>query len=332
MGFSPLANMSRRIPDVGRSTPRYSSVVGIMWHYQYGLNAHGEATNPNREVSANYWITNEGDILPNIDETRRAWTTGADGYPAGADADHRFITVEVSCTGPGTDQISIAALSALVKLTADVFKRYGLGQVLRGTARGVSVHRDFVPTSCPGNFLMGQTTPLINEAEKIRVSGGTPAVTGGSSSSVASGDTHALAQAVIRGEYGNGAERQAALGSRYNEVQAEVNHILGIGGATASKPASVDIESLAKAVLRGEYGNGEERMRRLGNNYAAVQARVNQLLGIQPSTPAVSSGVDINALAHAVIRGDYGNGEARVQKLGSLYNQVQAEVNRILGY
>jgi len=36
-----------------------------------------------------------------------------------------------------------------------------------------------------------------------------------------------LADAVIRGDYGNGAQRQAALGANYNAVQALVNKKLG---------------------------------------------------------------------------------------------------------
>ena len=47
----------------------------------------------------------------------------------------------------------------------------------------------------------------------------------------------------------------------------------------APKP-SVNIDALADAVIRGDYGNGEERKRRLGANYAAVQKRVNDKLGI----------------------------------------------------
>ena len=43
-------------------------------------------------------------------------------------------------------------------------------------------------------------------------------------------------------------------------------------------PAPVDIEALARAVIRGDYGNGKDRKRRLGANYAAVQARVNAIL------------------------------------------------------
>ncbi|WP_269801654.1 hypothetical protein [Paratractidigestivibacter faecalis] len=36
--------------------------------------------------------------------------------------------------------------------------------------------------------------------------------------------------------------------------------------------------SLARRVINGDYGNGEERKRRLSSNYAAVQRRVNQML------------------------------------------------------
>ena len=330
MGFSSLANMSRRIPDGGRSAPRNSAVTGVGIHHNAGINAYGEATNPKREVSANYWITNDGTLIPNIDETRRAFTSGAKGYPAGANADHRNITVEVSNSEIGGQwRISDAAMKTLIALIADVYKRYGLGTVQRGAGRGVGVHQDWVPTACPGPYVMANIGSIIAEAEKIRTSGGTPStpsVPGGSTAPTDSVD--ALAQAVIRGEYGNGADRIRRLGSRYAEVQARVNQILASGGATPSKPASVNIEELAKAVLRGEYGTGDERRRRLGNNYAAVQARVNQLVGVQPTTPAVTA--DIDTLARAVIRGDYGNGAVRKQKLGKNYAAVQARVNQIL--
>lgn len=40
--------------------------------------------------------------------------------------------------------------------------------------------------------------------------------------------------------------------------------------------------------------------------------------------------MDIDTPARAAIRGDYGNGEAREKKLGSLYSTVQKRVNEIL--
>ena len=41
---------------------------------------------------------------------------------------------------------------------------------------------------------------------------------------------------------------------------------------------SKSIEELARAVIRGEYGNGQERKNKLGNLYNEVQKRVNEIL------------------------------------------------------
>ena len=51
-----------------------------------------------------------------------------------------------------------------------------------------------------------------------------------------SGSIAELAAAVIRGDFGNGDQRRAALGDKYDEVQAEVNRILS-GGGSAPAPA-----------------------------------------------------------------------------------------------
>ena len=83
-------------------------------------------------------------------------------------------------------------------------------------------------------------------------------------------------------------------------------------------------------MIRGDYGNGEERKRRLGSNYAAVQKRVNEKLAGKKPSPKPA--VNIDALADAVIRGDYGNGEERKRRLGSNYAAVQRRVNEKLDY
>lgn len=64
---------------------------------------------------------------------------------------------------------------------------------------------------------------------------------GGFSGSVVSsvsvdGSVSDLADAVLRGDFGNGPARQAALGARFDEVQAEVNRRLN-GEAPAQAPA-----------------------------------------------------------------------------------------------
>lgn len=40
---------------------------------------------------------------------------------------------------------------------------------------------------------------------------------------------------------------------------------------------AIDVDDLARRVLRGEFGNGDERKQKLGANYEAVQNRVNEL-------------------------------------------------------
>ena len=326
MGFSPLANMSRRIQPGGRQSPRNSVIKGFTIHHNAGVDAYGQASAAGREVSANYWITNDGVIIPNIDENMRAWTTGAVGYPEGANSDHRNITVEVSNSPEGVRNgswaISAKAKTALEKLIGDVFKRHNLGTVKRGTWGGVAIHKDFVPTACPGGYIVNNLGSIIANAEKYRKGAGGGSSSGGSDISKKS--VSQLATEVIQGKYGNGEARKKALGSRYAEVQKEVDKRM----AASKKPApAVNIEQLARDVIAGKYGNGQDRKNRLGANYAAVQARVDQILSGQNKPAAVN----IDALARAVIRGDYGNGAERQRRLGSNYNAVQKRVNQILG-
>lgn len=85
-----------------------------------------------------------------------------------------------------------------------------------------------------------------------------------------------LANEVIKGLWGNGAERVSRLtqaGYDANAVQNKVNEKLGV------KTKSID--TLAKEVIQGKWGNGQDRKNRLtqaGYDYDAVQKRVNEML------------------------------------------------------
>lgn len=89
-----------------------------------------------------------------------------------------------------------------------------------------------------------------------------------------------LASEVIAGEWGNGSVRKQRLteaGYDYAAVQAAVNAKLS-GSKTSSKKS---VDAIAREVIRGEWGNGAERKKRLqaaGYDYATVQRRVNQLI------------------------------------------------------
>lgn len=105
-----------------------------------------------------------------------------------------------------------------------------------------------------------------------------------------------LAEEVIDGKWGDGADRKAKLekaGYDYDAVQDRVNEIL-------SKPKR-SVTEVAKEVIAGKYGNGDVRKKKLeaeGYDYDKVQAKVNQLLGANVTkTYTVKSGDTLSGIA-----------------------------------
>ena len=104
--------------------------------------------------------------------------------------------------------------------------------------------------------------------------------------------------------------------------------------AAAAAAAAKKVEDLAKEVIRGDWGNGQERKDRLtaaGYNYSEVQGKVNEILS--GAAPAAAGGKSVDELAREVIRGNWGNGQERYDRLtaaGYDYNAVQKRVNELL--
>lgn len=125
--------------------------------------------------------------------------------------------------------------------------------------------------------------------------------------------------------------RRWGLGSAYTFRGCIVNPAIGkVVAPTPTPSAKKSVDEVAKEVIRGEWGNGDERYNRLTNagyNYNEVQAKVNELLNSNKPTPAPTPSVDILDLVRKTIRGDFGNGEARRKALGSNYDEVQRQVN-----
>ena len=130
--------------------------------------------------------------------------------------------------------------------------------------------------------------------------------------------------------------------------------------ATTNEPSG-SAADLAADVMRGKFGNGDERKTKLGSRFDEVQNLVNRaatasaddlasdvlnglfgngetrraILGnrydeVQAIVNGKANAVDIDALARAVIRGEYGDGEERRAKLGANYDAVQKRVNELL--
>lgn len=89
-----------------------------------------------------------------------------------------------------------------------------------------------------------------------------------------------IAKEVIQGKWGNGANRKNKLtsaGYDYAAVQNAVNKLMSNKSTATQKP----IDQIAKEVIQGRWGNGDDRKQKLkaaGYDYDAVQKKVNELL------------------------------------------------------
>ena len=115
------------------------------------------------------------------------------------------------------------------------------------------------------------------------------------------GSTLDLVVDVMQGRYGNGDTRKKALGSRYEEVMAMINHI-----------AEASAKTLAAEVKAGKYGNGAVRKTVLGKRYDEVQKIVN---GSSAQYYTVKAGDTLSDLA-----AKYGTTVAQLQKWNGITN------------
>ena len=88
-------------------------------------------------------------------------------------------------------------------------------------------------------------------------------------------------------------------------------------------------EEIAREVIAGKWGNGEDRKTRLtraGYNYSVIQSLVNTML--KPSSRKSNE-----EIAREVIAGKWGNGyerKTRLKNVGYDYTIIQSIVNRLL--
>lgn len=359
MSYSSLVEYVRISPN--KTSPRDHAIDTITIHCMAGNLSIETCANVFapiiRKASSNYGVDSNGRIGCYVDENDRSWCSSNKAN------DMRAITIEVANDG-GADtgwHVSGVAMSSLIKLVADVCKRNNIHKLVWSDSKddrinhrngcNMTVHKDFKNKDCPGAYLMSKMPYIADEVNKLLgVSGGSSVsgVVPSNPAPVKSLDE--VAKEVINGKWGNGSERKERLeasGYVYSAVQAKVNELLGSSSkpapAPAPKPApqpapaprpSKSITEVAKAVMRGDYGNGEDRKNRLqseGYNYSEVQAEVNRLChsGSVSSTPSKS----IDDVAREVIKGKWGNGSSRKSRLeaaGYNYKEVQARVNALL--
>ena len=243
---------------------RSRAIDRIVVHFTATLaSARNNATyfsrNEGQGASAHYFVDDiTPEIYQSVAEGDTAWHAGD------WQMNCRAIGIEVVSAGEDFSATEVEKLGWLVR---KLMAKYGIG------ASGVIRHYDVTGKLCPAPYVAASKWAALRAA----ITGGAVAPSGGGAAAP-DGTVADLARRVIAGEFGNGEARRAALGSRYSEVQAEVNRILDGGSSATAQQAGPDVDTLARAVIRGDYGNGAERKRRLGSLYGAVQARVNEML------------------------------------------------------
>lgn len=307
--------------------------------------------NAGRQASANYCIGNDGEIVGCVDENNRAWTSSNSAN------DCQAITVEVSNSSIGGDwPVSDAAWKSLVDLAVDVCTRYGFRLEFTGDKNGsLTYHQMFANTSCPGPYLKARMNQLAQEVN-ARLDGAAkpaekPVVT-------VSATKHQIGETVtINGVYtASNSSKKLTPARNSGKITKIVNNAanpylldngnLGwvndgciVSAATAapsqpSAPAKKDIDTIAREVIAGQWGNGQDRFNKLaaaGYDGNAVQNRVNEILSGKTSTASNKKSND--TIANEVIAGVWGNGadrKSRLQAAGYDYNAIQKLVNQKL--
>lgn len=130
------------------------------------------------------------------------------------------------------------------------------------------------------NKINGQTCDqdycYVDYPAKIKAAGLNGYAKSGTSA-LAKKSNEVIADEVIAGRWGNGADRKERLeaaGYDYSAIQGIVNDRLGA-------PSKKSVDEIAREVIHGDWGNGSDRKNRLAQaeyDYLEVQRRVNELL------------------------------------------------------
>ena len=307
---SSLVSYSKLSPN--HSGQRTHSIDRITPHCVVGqLTAEsicGCFTSPSREASCNYGIGKDGKIALCVEENNRSWCSSSSAN------DHRAVTIECASDLNHLYAMTTAVYNSLVKLCTDICKRNGKKKLLwlgdknktlnyspKSDEMVLTVHRWFASKSCPGDWLYSRLGDLASKVT-IKLGGNTSASTGtlyrvqtGAFSKKANADamekklkakgfdTYMVQSGglykVQVGAYSVRANAEAMM-KKVKSAGFDAFITTASGSAISSSNAKF-IDTLAKEVIRGDWGNGAERKQRLtaaGYDYAAVQKRVNELL------------------------------------------------------
>ena len=292
----------RRTHSIDRITPH--CVVG-----QCSVETLGSIFLPtSRQASCNYGIGVDGRVGMYVEEKNRSWCSSSSAN------DQRAVTIECASDTKEPYAFKDVVYQKLITLCVDICKRNGKKKLLwlgdknktlnyspKSDEMVLTVHRWFANKSCPGDWLYSRLGDL---ASKVTAQlGGSSAGSSGTLYRVQTGafSKKANADAMEKKLKAKGFDTYMVQSGGLYKVQvgaysvkanaeAMMEKVKSAGfdafitttsGSAVSSSNSKSIDTLAKEVIRGDWGNGAERKQRLtaaGYDYAAVQKRVNELL------------------------------------------------------
>lgn len=281
--------------------------------------------NRNTKLVSFHFAVDDKEVRQGLPLDRNAFHAGDGAYGRG---NRKTVAIEICYSKSGGDRFILAEKNA-AKFVAQLLKERGWG------VDKVTKHQDYSGKYCPHRTLDTGWDRFLNMVKsELGAADVTlqPAKPVTNNTETARKTNEAIADEVILGKWGNGAERIERLrnaGYDYNAVQSIVNARFGKPAA----PAKKSNETIANEVISGEWGNGLDRKTRLtaaGYDYNAIQSIVNARFG-KTTTPSVKTNEQI---ADEVIAGKWGNGQDRRDRLfkaGYDYGVVQSIVNKKLG-
>lgn len=236
---------------------------------------------PSRQASCNYGIGKDGRISLCVEEKNRSWCSSSNAN------DQRAVTIECASDMSEPYAMNSAVYDSLVKLCTDICKRNGkkkllwlgdktktLNYVPKSDEMVLTVHRWFANKSCPGNWLYAR---LGNLAAKVTAN------LGGSSVTPVAPETGLYR---VRKSWSDAKSQKGAFKSLDNAKKcADSNNGYSVFDANGKQvyPTAIakkSVDTVAREVIQGKWGNGAERKQKLtaaGYDYSAVQKRVNEL-------------------------------------------------------
>lgn len=173
---SPLVSYVRLSPNhSGRRTHCIDTITIHCVVGQCSVETLGSIfSKASRQASCNYGIGADGRIGMYVEEKNRSWCTSSRSN------DQRAITIEVASDTKPPYAVNSKAYAALINLIVDICKRNNIKKLLwkadksligQIDKQNMTVHRWFVNTACPGDYLYNKHSEIAAEVNK-RLGGG----------------------------------------------------------------------------------------------------------------------------------------------------------------